>query len=161
MMRPSNNANNFLEKILISRHNNFTLWSILILDYINPTLASLSIIPTIPWSWWMIGCLVVNLDSFIHPFRTDYRVSAYYKELVSSSTLTGEALCKTKKIHQRNCGHALGCTQHISNMSRIYIYYMACRLGIKMLVPTIPGFQCLKRCIQFISTYSHNPISYP
>ena len=57
-------------------------------------------------------------------------------------------------------GHNLGRIQHIALMSRIDIYYTACRLETQTVAPTIPYFQGIKRCIQYMDIHPHKPIFY-
>ena len=58
-------------------------------------------------------------------------------------------------------GHTLGRIQQISIMSRIDIFHTACHLGTQTVAPTLPGFQGLKRCIQYMASHPHKPIFYP
>ena len=57
-------------------------------------------------------------------------------------------------------GHNLGRIQHIALMSRIYIYYTACCLETQTVAPTIPDFQGIKRCIQYMDIHPHKTIFY-
>ena len=58
-------------------------------------------------------------------------------------------------------GHTLGSIQHISFMSRIDICYATCRLAIHTVAPTLPGFQGIKRCVQYLAYHLHKLIFYP
>ena len=57
-------------------------------------------------------------------------------------------------------GHDIGQIQHIAIMSRIGIFYTAFRLGTQTVSPTLPVFQGIKRCIQYIASHPHKPIFY-
>ena len=46
-------------------------------------------------------------------------------------------------------------------MRIIYIYYTACLKGTQTVAPTIPGFQGLNICIQYLDSHPHKPIFYP
>ena len=46
-------------------------------------------------------------------------------------------------------------------MSRIDIFYTALCLGTQTMSPTLPGFQYIKMCIQYIYNHTHKPILYP
>ena len=75
--------------------------------------------------------------------------------------LTGHALHKAEMEYHRKFGHALGRIQHIALMSRIDICYATCRLATQTVAPTLPGFQGIKRCVQYLSSHPHKPIFYP
>ena len=75
--------------------------------------------------------------------------------------LTGHALHKAEMEYHGNFGHTLVRIQHISIMSRIDIYYSTCRLATQTVEPTLPGFQVIKLCVQYIASPPHKPISYP
>ena len=60
-----------------------------------------------------------------------------------------------------NFGHTLGNIQHISLMSIIDVCYATCCLGTQTVAPTLPGFQGIKRCVQFLASHPHKPIFYP
>ena len=60
-----------------------------------------------------------------------------------------------------NFGHTLGRIQHIALMSRIDIFYTACLLATQTMAPTLPGFQGIKWCIQYLASNPHKPIFYP
>ena len=57
-------------------------------------------------------------------------------------------------------GHKLGRIQHIAPISRIGICYTDCRLYTQTVAPTLPGFQGIKRCVQYLASHSHKPIFY-
>ena len=46
-------------------------------------------------------------------------------------------------------------------MSRIGICYTSCHLETQTVTHTIPGFQCIKRCIKYLDNRPHTPILYP
>ena len=57
--------------------------------------------------------------------------------------------------------HTIGQIQNIANMSRIVIFYTTCFLVTQTMVPTIPGFQGFKHCIQYLASHCHKPIFNP
>ena len=57
-------------------------------------------------------------------------------------------------------GHSLGRIQRIALMSRIEICYASCRMATQTVVPTLPGFQGIKRCVQYLASQPHKPIFY-
>ena len=58
-------------------------------------------------------------------------------------------------------GHNLGQIQHICPMSIIYSYYTYLSLATKTVVPTLPGFQGSKCCIQYMVSHPDKLIFYP
>ena len=58
-------------------------------------------------------------------------------------------------------GHALGSIQHIALMSIIDIFYATCHLDPQTLAPTLPFFQGIKCCVQYLDIHPHKPIFYP
>ena len=58
-------------------------------------------------------------------------------------------------------GHTIGRIQHIALMSRIDIYFATCNLATQTVAPTIPDFQGIKRCVQYLASHPHKPIFYP
>ena len=60
-----------------------------------------------------------------------------------------------------NFGHTFGMIQHISLMSRILFFYSTCHLEFQTVVPTLPDFQGVKRCVQHLDSHPHKPIFYP
>ena len=75
--------------------------------------------------------------------------------------LTVNALHKTEIKYRVKFGHTIGRIQHISLMSIIYICYTAWHLSTQTVAPTLPGFQCIKRCIKYLASHPHKPIFYP
>ena len=75
--------------------------------------------------------------------------------------LTVNSLHKAEMYYNGKFGHILIRIQHISLMSIIYIFYTTCSLANQTVVPNIPGFQGIKRCIQYLSSLPHKPIFYP
>ena len=57
-------------------------------------------------------------------------------------------------------GNIIGRIQHISLMTIIDICCTACRLANQTVVPNIPGFQGIKRCIQYLASNPYTPIFY-
>ena len=58
-------------------------------------------------------------------------------------------------------GHTLVRIQNIAIMSRIDLCCATCRIDTQTLSPTLPGFQGIKRCVQYLSSHVHKPIFYP
>ena len=58
-------------------------------------------------------------------------------------------------------GHKLGSIQHIALMSRIDLWYATCCLYTQTVAPTLPGFQGIKQCVQYLASHPHKPIFYP
>ena len=56
--------------------------------------------------------------------------------------------------------HTIGRIQHISLISIIYIFSSTCRLATQTVAPTLPGFQVIKRCVQYLASHPHKPIFY-
>ena len=75
--------------------------------------------------------------------------------------LTGHALHKSEMEYNENFGHTIGRTQHIVLMSRIDICFATCRLATQNVAPTLPVFQCTKRCVQYLASHPHKLIFYP
>ena len=96
-----------------------------------------------------------NVDA---PFQTD---SSYENELLAALPLTEHALRKAEMEYHGKFGHALGRIQHIALMSRIDLCYATCRLATQIVAPTLPGFQGIKLCVQYLNSQPHKPIFYP
>ena len=101
--------------------------------------------------WFPIGKLI-KVDT---PFSTD---SSYETELMAALTLTGYALHKVEMGYHGKFVHTLGRIKHIYIMSRIDIFYSTCCLATQTVAPTLPGFQCFKRCVQYLYSHPHKPI---
>ena len=43
-------------------------------------------------------------------------------------------------------------------MSKVYICYAKCRLATKTVAPTLPGFEDIKRRVQYLPSHPHKPI---
>ena len=91
-------------------------------------------------------------------FRTE---STYEKDLMAENPLTGNANFKAEMEYHGKFGHTIGWIQHISIMSRIEICYSSCRLETQTMSPTLPSFQGLNRCIQYMYSHTLKPILYP
>ena len=96
-----------------------------------------------------------NVDTL---FRVD---SSYEKELLAALPLTGYALQKAEMEYHGKFGHTLERIQHIALMSRIYLCCATCRLETQTVAPTLPGFQGIKLCVQYLASHPHKPIFYP
>ena len=46
-------------------------------------------------------------------------------------------------------------------MSRIYLCCATFRISTQNMTPTLPGFQGIKRCVQYLASHPHKPIFYP
>ena len=51
--------------------------------------------------------------------------------------------------------------QRIAIMSIIDIFYTAFHLATQTVLPTLPGFLFIKRCVQYLAGHPHKPILYP
>ena len=58
-------------------------------------------------------------------------------------------------------GHILGWIKHISIMSRIDIFYTAWCMENQTVETSLPVFQGIKGCIQYLASHPHKPIFYP
>ena len=94
----------------------------------------------------------------IHIFRTD---SSYENELLAALPLTGHALQKLEMEYHGKFVHTLVSIQHISLMSRTNLCYATCCLATQTVAPNLPGFQGIKRCVQYLDSHPHKPIFYP
>ena len=63
--------------------------------------------------------------------------------------------------HHGKFGNTIGRIQHIDLMSKIEIYCTACCLANQNVAPNLPGFQGIKRCIQYLASNPYTPIFYP
>ena len=75
--------------------------------------------------------------------------------------ITRNALHKAKMEYYGKIGHNLGRIQQISLMSRIDICRSAYRLSTQTATPTLPGFQCINHCFQYLDSHPHITIFYP
>ena len=57
--------------------------------------------------------------------------------------------------------HTLGRIQHIAPMSIIDLCYATCPLENQTVASTLPGFQSIKQCVQYLASHPHKPIFYP
>ena len=55
-------------------------------------------------------------------------------------------------------GHNIGRIQHISLMSIIDTWFTSYRLATQTVTPTLPSFQGIKRCVQYLDSHTHTPI---
>ena len=74
--------------------------------------------------------------------------------------LTGNDLQKAEMEYHGKFGHTLGRILHISLMNRIGIFYTACHLATQTVLPKIPGFQGINRCVQYLASNPHKTIIY-
>ena len=80
---------------------------------------------------------------------------------MTALTLTGNALHEVEMEYHGRFGHIIGSIQHIALMSRIEICYATCRIANQTVAPTLPGFQGIKWCVQYLDSHSHKTIVYP
>ena len=104
---------------------------------------------------WFPTRKCINIDT---PFRTD---SSYEKGLLAALPLTGHALQKEEMEYHGKFGETFGRIQHIALMSRIDLCYAICSLATQTVSPTLPSFQGIKRCVQYLSRRPHKHILYP
>ena len=95
---------------------------------------------------------------FDTPFRTD---SAYENELLAALLLTEHALHKEEIEYHGKFGHTPGRIQHISLTSIIDLCYATYCQATQTVAPTLPGFQGIKRCVQYLDSHPHKPLFYP
>ena len=104
--------------------------------------------------WFPTG----NFRKVDTPFWTN---SSYKKELLTALILTGHALQKAEMEYHGKFGHTLGRIQQIALMSRIDLFYATCCLDTQTVALNLPGFQGIKRCVQYLASHLHKPIFYP
>ena len=75
--------------------------------------------------------------------------------------LTGHSLHTAEMEYNGNFVHTLVRIQHISLMSIIDICYATCCLATQTVASTLPGFQGIKCCVQYLYSHPHKPIFYP
>ena len=75
--------------------------------------------------------------------------------------LTVNVIYKAEMEYHGKFGHTLGRIQHISLMSIIGMCYATCRLSTQIVATTLPGFQGIKLCVQYLDSHTHKPIFYP
>ena len=83
------------------------------------------------------------------------------KELLAALPLTGHALQKSEMEYHGKFGHTLGRIQHIAIIRIIDLFYATCRLETQTVAPALPGFQGIKRCVQYLAIHPHKPLFYP
>ena len=96
-----------------------------------------------------------NVDT---PFWTD---SLHENELLAVLPLTGHSLHKAEMEYRGKFGHTLGRVQHIAPIIRIELCYATCRISTQTVALTLPGFQGIKRYVQYMASHPHKPIFYP
>ena len=78
--------------------------------------------------------------------------------------LAVNALHKSGMEYHGKFGHNLGRIQRIDIIDRIDICYKYCRLWNQNVAPTLPVFQDIKKCIQYLARHTHklifNPYNY-
>ena len=58
-------------------------------------------------------------------------------------------------------GHTLGRIKHISILSRIGRCYATCSISTQTVAPTLPGFQGIKQCAQYLARHTHSKLMVP
>ena len=96
-----------------------------------------------------------NVDT---PFRID---SSYEKVFLAALTLIGYAFHTTEMKYYEKFGHTIGMIKHISLMIIINLCYATCRLDTQTMALTLPGFQGIKQCVQYLDSHPHKTIFYP
>ena len=99
----------------------------------------------------MNGSQMENLESLIHLLGQNLHMK---KELNAALPLTVNAFHKTEMEYHGKLGHTLGRIQHIDHMSIIELCYATRRLSTQIVAHTIPGFQGIKRCVQYPDSHS-------
>ena len=56
--------------------------------------------------------------------------------------------------------HTIGRIQQIALVNEIDLCYATCRLDTQTVSPTLPVFQGIKRCIQYLDSHPQKPIFY-
>ena len=93
---------------------------------------------------------------------TNFRIdSTNEKDLMASLPLTGNALHNSEMEYHGNFLHTLGRIQHISLMSIIGMCYSTYCLATQTVAPNLPGFQGIKRCVQYLASHPHKTIFNP
>ena len=80
---------------------------------------------------------------------------------MASLSFTGHALHKVEMEYHGKFGNTLGRIPYIALMSIIEHCCATCHLATQIVAPTLPGFQGIKRCVQYLDSHPHKPIFYP
>ena len=80
---------------------------------------------------------------------------------MAALTLTGHALHNAEMEYHIKFVHTLGRIQHIAPMSIIDLCCTTCHLATQTVAPNLPGFQGIKRCVQYLASHPHKPIFCP
>ena len=75
--------------------------------------------------------------------------------------LTVHALHKSEMEYHAKFGHTIGRINQISLMSILDICCTAYLTANQTMSPTLPGFQGIKLCVQYMDSHPHKPIFYP
>ena len=75
--------------------------------------------------------------------------------------LTVYALRKAEMEYHVKFGHTLGRIQQIALMSIMDLCYATCSLTTQNVEPTLPVFQGIKHCVQYLDIHPRKPIFYP
>ena len=103
--------------------------------------------------WFPTGKFI-NFDK---PFIIEY---THEKKIMAALPLIGNDFHKSEMEYNVKFGHNIGRIKHIDIMSRIGICYSTCNLATQNVAPTLPGFQVIKLCVQYMDSHPHKPILY-
>ena len=101
---------------------------------------------------WLPNGKFRKVDAF---FSTN---STYGEEIMAALVLPGNVHYKAEMEDHGKFVHTLGRIQHISLMIRLDICYATCHLSPQTVAPTLPGFQYIKLCVQYLAIHPHRPI---
>ena len=90
-------------------------------------------------------------------FRTDY---TYKNETMAALPLAVNALHKVEMEYHGKFGHTFGRIQNIAIMNRLDSCYATYCLENQTVAPTLPGFQGIKCCVQYLDSHPHRTIFY-
>ena len=80
---------------------------------------------------------------------------------MAALSLTRNFLYKAEMEYHGKFGHTLGRIQQILLMSIIYLCCATYSLATQTVTPTLPGFQGIKICVQYMDSHPYKPIFYP
>ena len=74
--------------------------------------------------------------------------------------LTGHAIHKSEMEYHGKFGHTLERVRHIAIICRIELCYETYCLSTQTIAPNLPGFQGIKRCVQYLASRQHKPLIF-
>ena len=80
---------------------------------------------------------------------------------MAALTLTRHAPHKTEMQYHGKFVHTLVSIKQIALMIIIELCYETCTLASQTVAPNLPGFQGIKRCVQYMDSHLHKLIFYP